>query len=98
MYKGLKNFTPCWDLNPGTSVLEVDAMTTMPRRQGNLCKLISDSFSAADPERDCRRHRDRTERDCDLRRLQPHALETVVRQRAVFIKLVFKPTGGKIHA
>jgi hypothetical protein len=35
MYKDLhKNLTPRQDLNPGSSVLEADAMTTMPHRQG----------------------------------------------------------------
>jgi hypothetical protein len=29
-----KNFTPWRDSNPGSSVLEVDTITTMPRRQG----------------------------------------------------------------
>jgi hypothetical protein len=29
-----KNLTPCRDSNPVSPVLEADAMTTMPRRQG----------------------------------------------------------------
>jgi hypothetical protein len=34
MYKYLKNLAPWRDSNPGSFVLEANAMTTMPRRQG----------------------------------------------------------------
>jgi hypothetical protein len=34
MYKFLKNLTPWRDSNPGSSVLKVDAMTTIPRHRG----------------------------------------------------------------
>jgi hypothetical protein len=34
MYKKLKPLHPGGDANPGSSVFEADAMTTMPRRQG----------------------------------------------------------------
>jgi hypothetical protein len=32
-----KNLTPWRDSNPGASVLEANAMTTMPGRQGKVC-------------------------------------------------------------
>jgi hypothetical protein len=34
MYQDLKNLTPWRESNPGSSVMEADAMTTMPRRKG----------------------------------------------------------------
>jgi hypothetical protein len=39
MYKNLKTLYPGGDLNPGSSVLEADAMTTMPRRRQGIFKF-----------------------------------------------------------
>jgi hypothetical protein len=41
MYKNLhKNLIPWRDSNPRSSVLEADAMATMPRRQGNQFNIL----------------------------------------------------------
>jgi hypothetical protein len=39
IYKYLKNLTPWRDSKPGSSVLWADAMTTMPRHQGNVTEF-----------------------------------------------------------
>jgi hypothetical protein len=36
-----KNLIPWRDSNPGSSGLEADAMTTMPRRQRNIYKIYN---------------------------------------------------------
>jgi hypothetical protein len=41
--KRTKNLTPWRDSNPGSTVLEAEAMTTMPRRQGKSSHLVCSS-------------------------------------------------------